>query len=61
MNKQTITAFILGGIIIAFCFHAYTVYQIRKVVAAHDVAIGEIVNFINKATGQGQQAPVEQK
>lgn len=60
MNKQIITAFILGGIITAFCFHAYTVYQIRTIIAQHDTAIGEIVNFINKATAsQTPQQPTQ--
>lgn len=62
MNKTTILAFIIGGIVAAFCFHAYTVYQMHALVARHDVAIGEIVNFINKATaGPNQPAPIEQK
>jgi hypothetical protein len=52
MTKQLIIAYILGAITIAFAYHAYTVYSIKKVVNNHDIAILQIVDFINKANQQ---------
>ena len=59
MNKN-ITFLVFGGIITAFCFHAYTVYQMRKSVIQQGIAITEIVGFINKTMAQNQpQTPVK--
>ncbi len=35
INKQTITALFLGAIIVAFGYHAYTVYQFKKLLNEH--------------------------
>ena len=48
MNK--ITPFILGIVLTAFSFHAYELYQIRKVTIENSTAIQEIVKFINENT-----------
>ena len=49
-NKQTITAFVLGIIVAVFVSHAYIVYQVRVITFQNQVAITEIVNFINGQT-----------
>ena len=45
-NKHT---FILGIIVALFCVHAYLFYQVRTVVAQHDVVLNQVVTFINNS------------
>ena len=44
---QIITAYVLGAITIVFAYHAYTVYQFKKTLIQHDIAIQQVVSFIN--------------
>ncbi len=44
--KKIITGFILGGIVVAFVFHAYTVYQIQKQTILNTQNINQIASQV---------------
>jgi len=53
MNKTTLAyGILLGALISITSFHAYEVYQIRKVTIQNQSTINQIVNFINANTQQ---------
>jgi hypothetical protein len=50
--KNITLAFITGIILAVFTFHAHTVYQFRKTLAAHEGALVQIINVLNQANPQ---------
>lgn len=50
--KNITLAFIAGIILTVFTLHAYTVYQFRKTLAAHEGALVQIINVLNQANQQ---------
>lgn len=47
ISKQTIIAFVLGAIAVAFVYHAYTVYSFKKTITQHSIVLQQIVALIN--------------
>lgn len=51
-----ITSFIIGVILTVFCYQAYTIYQLRAVVADDHTTIQSVVNFLNTQIQASQSA-----
>lgn len=47
MKKTIIATAIITTLVLITAYHAYVVYRLNKVVAAHDVVLGQIVQLIN--------------
>lgn len=52
MKKQLIISFVLGAITIAFCYHAYVVYQLKAQVDSQGVALTQVIQFLNQASAK---------
>ncbi|MES2409375.1 MAG: hypothetical protein V4509_03685 [Patescibacteria group bacterium] len=51
-----ITAFIIGVLLTVFCYQAYTIYQLRSVVADDHATTQSVVNFLNSQIQASQTA-----
>ena len=51
-----IFAFVIGIILTVFTYQAFTIYQLRSVVAADHADLGNVVNFLNQQIQAAQQA-----
>ena len=51
-----IVPFMLGIFLAVFCYQAYTIYQLRSVVAGDHANLTSVVNFLNTQIQASQQA-----
>lgn len=50
INKQTITAAIIGACLVIFAFHAWQVYQFKRTLIAHELFNNKILCLLNGGT-----------
>ena len=52
--------FFIGIILTVFCYQAYTIYELRAEVATDHSTLSSVVNYLNSAIQQNQQAQTAQ-